>query len=199
MSWQDEARANGYVRAALISNNDAELERNMRAADKAVDTLDDLISGIGRALTEPTPQPKPQTSSVGSLGGLLALGALAGGAYLLGKVFGGSDDKKSSNDTQKAKNTNSTARSYSKSSGQQQSTVVKSSKNDAWECFKLGKEYYSRGQYNQAIQSYTKAIILNPDYAYAYHHRGLAYKALGGNEFNAQSDFNRAIQLGYKD
>lgn len=96
MSWQDEARANGYVHAALNSNNDAELARNMRAADKAVDTVDDLISGIGRALTEPTPQAKPQTSSGGGLGLLVAGAALAGGAYLLGKVFGVSDDKQKS-------------------------------------------------------------------------------------------------------
>ena len=195
MSWQDDMRANGYTQAALNANNDRELEQGMQAVDKGIDMIGNVVNGIGRALTEPSPPPK--TSSGGGLGGLLLVGALAGGAYLLSKAFGGSDDKKSSNDTQKAKNTNSTARSYSKSSGRQQSTVVKSSKNEAWECFRLGKEYYSRGQYNQAIQSYSRAIILNPDYAYAYHHRGLAYKALGGNEFNAQSDFDRAKQLGY--
>ena len=86
MSWQDDARENAYFQAVLNA-------RNMRAADKAVDTVDDLISEIGRALAEPTPPPKPQPSSGGSLGGLLALGALAGGAYLLSKVFGDSDNK----------------------------------------------------------------------------------------------------------
>lgn len=196
MSWQDEARANGYVHAAFNANNDRELEQGMQAVDKGIDMIGNVVSGIGRALTEPTPPPK---SSGGGLGGLLVLGALAGGAYLLSKAFGGSDDKKDSSNTQKAQNTNSNRRSYSKQSGQQQNTVVKSSKNDAWESFKLGKEYYNRGQYSLAIQYYSKAIELNPDYAYAYHHRGLAYKALGNNKLNAQSDFDRAKQLGYSE
>ena len=102
MSWQDEARSNGYVRAALISNNDAELEKNMRIADQAVDNADkilngaanavgNVISGIGRALTEPAPPPKT-SSGGGGLGLLVAGAAVAGGAYLLSKVFG-SDDK----------------------------------------------------------------------------------------------------------
>ena len=94
MSWQDEARANGYVRAALISNNDEELAQNMRNADKAVDMLDNMLSGIGRALTEPSPPPPPPKTSSGGggLGLLVAGAAVAGGAYLLSKVFG-SDDK----------------------------------------------------------------------------------------------------------
>jgi len=112
MGWQDEARANGYVRAALISNNDAELARNMQAVDDGVDNaaeilneaanaVGDVISGVGRALTEPSPPPK--TSSGGGLGGLLLVGALAGGAYLLSKAFGSSDDKKSSNSSSNGK------------------------------------------------------------------------------------------------
>ncbi|MBR3498693.1 MAG: hypothetical protein IKO05_06870 [Selenomonadaceae bacterium] len=108
MGWQDEARANGYVRAALISNNDAELARNMQAVDNGAEILNgvanavgDVISGVGRALTEPSPPPK--TSSGGGLGGLLLVGALAGGAYLLSKAFGSSDDKKSSNSSSNGK------------------------------------------------------------------------------------------------
>lgn len=96
MSWQDEMRANGYVNAALKANSDRELEQGMRAVDNGVDMIDNVINGIGRALTEPSPPPKSSSSGSG-LGGLLVLGALAGGAYLLSKVFGGDDDKKSSN------------------------------------------------------------------------------------------------------
>ena len=97
MSWQDEARANGYVRAAFNANSDAELARGMQNADKAVDMLDNMLSGIGRALTEPSPPPKT-SSGGGGLGLLVAGAALAGGAYLLSKVFG-SDDKPQSNGT----------------------------------------------------------------------------------------------------
>ena len=96
MSWQDEMRVHGYTRAAVISNNDAELSRNMQAADDAVDMIGNVLNGIGRALTEPSPKPKPAPSG-GGLGELLVLGALAGGAYLLSKAFDGSEDKKSSN------------------------------------------------------------------------------------------------------
>ena len=99
MSLEDDVRTNGYVRAALISNNDAELERNMRIADNAADMAGNLLNGIGRALSEPSPPPPPKTSSGGGLGGLLVLGAIAGGAYLLNKVFSG-DDKKNNNSVQ---------------------------------------------------------------------------------------------------
>lgn len=170
MSWQDEARANGYVRAALISNNDEELAQNMRNADKAVDMVDDLISGIGRALTEPTPQPKPQTSSGGSLGGLLALGALAGGAYLLNKAFGSSDKQK--NTAKTANNSNQNASSY----------------------LKRGNTYLNQQKYELAIQEFSRAIQISPNYALAYKGRGKCYQALGDQK-NAQADFSHAKKL----
>ena len=184
MSWQDEARANGYVRAALISNNEAELNRNMQAADNAVDNADkilngaanavgNVVSGIGKALTEPAPPPK---TSGGGLGGLLLVGALAGGAYLLSKAFGSSDDKKSSASSSNASN---------------------DTKKDANAYLSSGNDYYNKRQYELAIKDYTKAIILNPDSAIAYYNRGNAYQALGGNTANAKSDFARAKQLGY--
>ena len=171
MSWQDEARANGYVHAALNSNNDAELARNMRAADKAVDTVDDLISGIGRALTEPTPQAKPQTSSGGGLGLLVAGAALAGGAYLLGKVFGGSDDKQKST-AKTSNNSNQNASSY----------------------LKRGNTYLNQHEYEAAIQEFSRAIQISPNYALAYKGRGKCYQALGDHK-NAQADFSNAKKL----
>ena len=95
MSWQDDARANGYVQATLNANNDRELEQGMQAVDKGIDMIGNVVNGIGRALTEPSPPPK--TSSGGGLGGLLLVGALAGGAYFLSKAFGSDDKPKSTN------------------------------------------------------------------------------------------------------
>ena len=175
MSWQDEARANGYVRAAFNANSDAELARGMQNADKAVDMLDNMLSGIGRALTEPAPPPKT-SSGGGGLGLLVAGAAVAGGAYLLSKVFGGSDDKKSSTTSSNTANDN---------------------KKDANAYLSSGNDYYNKRQYELAIKDYSKAIILNPDFATAYYNRGNAYQALGGNTANAKSDFARAKQLGY--
>ena len=154
MSWQDDARENAYFQAALNSNNDAKLARNMRAADKAVDA-------------EPTPPPKPQPSSGGSLGGLLALGALAGGAYLLGKVFGGSDDKQKNNSN---------------------------SKQDASSYLKRGNTYLNQQKYELAIQEFSKAIQISPNYVLAYKGRGKCYQALGDHK-NAQADFSNAKKL----
>lgn len=91
MSWQDEMRANGYVQAGFRANNDRELAQGMQAADQAVNMIGNVVNGIGKALTGPTPPPK--SSSGGGLGGLLVFGALAGGAYLLGKVLGDDDNK----------------------------------------------------------------------------------------------------------
>lgn len=95
MSWQDDARANGYVQVALNANNDRELEQGMRAADNAVEILDGAANAVGNVVrgifSSPEPPPPPKSSG-GGLGGLLVLGALAGGAYLLSKAFGSSDD-----------------------------------------------------------------------------------------------------------
>ena len=40
-------------------------------------------------------------------------------------------------------------------------------------------EKISRGEYEQAIKDYDKAIELNPEYATAYNNRGNAYAKLG--------------------
>jgi len=48
-----------------------------------------------------------------------------------------------------------------------------------------------------AIEAYTSAISLNPNYAEAYYHRGLAYDKLG-NHRHAVKDHETAANLGYK-
>ena len=174
MSWQDDMKANMYVQNALRANNDRELERGMQNADKAVDMIGNVVNGIGRALTEPSPPPKT-SSGGGGLGLLVAGAAVAGGAYLLSKAFG-SDDKKSSNSS-----------SNGSSNGSKDANAYLSS----------GNEYYNKRQYERAIKDYSKAIQLNPNSATAYFNRGNAYQALGGNTANARADFDRAKQLGY--
>ncbi|MGB5772260.1 MAG: tetratricopeptide repeat protein, partial [Crocosphaera sp.] len=41
--------------------------------------------------------------------------------------------------------------------------------------FESGYLHYNLSEYDKAIADYTKAIELNPNYAYAYNNRGLAY------------------------
>ena len=50
------------------------------------------------------------------------------------------------------------------------------------------------GNYEQAIADYTQALALDPQYAYAYEGRGLAYRELG-NLSEALADFRQYLVL----
>jgi len=57
-----------------------------------------------------------------------------------------------------------------------------------------GAVYQSKGNLDQAILDYNKAIQINPNFALAYNNRGLLYQDKG-NFKQALSDFNKAIHL----
>jgi len=67
----------------------------------------------------------------------------------------------------------------------------------------LGVQEYEKGNYEKAIEYFTKAIELKPDYAEAYYNRGLAYLKIGSkytaegrkNLNSAIADFSKAIEL----
>ena len=69
---------------------------------------------------------------------------------------------------------------------------------DAKEYFRSGVKAGQRGQYSEAIEDFTKAIELNPDYAEAYYFRGL-YLLQPRRDYNhaikAIKDFTKAIEL----
>ena len=56
------------------------------------------------------------------------------------------------------------------------------------------KELRQEGKFEQAIENYSKAIELKPDYAYAYINRGNLYLKTGKTEA-ALKDYNKAIEL----
>ena len=58
-----------------------------------------------------------------------------------------------------------------------------------------GLAYSKRGEVERAIEDYTKAIELKPDYAETYYHRGGAFLRLGERE-KAKSDIATARHLG---
>lgn len=62
------------------------------------------------------------------------------------------------------------------------------------EWFEKGNKLYINQEYDKAIEAYTKAIALNPNYAKAYNNRGLVYDKKGQYD-RAIEDFNRAIAL----
>ena len=57
-----------------------------------------------------------------------------------------------------------------------------------------GHVYLNQRQYNLAIDEYTKAIALDPQYGKAYNNRGLAYYRNLQYDL-ALSDYNKAIAL----
>jgi len=58
-----------------------------------------------------------------------------------------------------------------------------------------GEAYRRKGDYDQAIADCTKAIRIDPKYAWAYYSRGLAYKKKGDTN-RANADFAEAKKLG---
>ena len=57
-----------------------------------------------------------------------------------------------------------------------------------------GSTYGEKGDYNRAIEAFTKAIDLNPNYAMAYNNRGLTYGKTGDYD-RAIEDYTKAIKL----
>ena len=62
------------------------------------------------------------------------------------------------------------------------------------ELFKTAKDHFNKGDYDQAIKDYDKAIELKPNYSDAYYNRGIAYDNKG-NYDQAIKDYNKAIEL----
>ena len=58
----------------------------------------------------------------------------------------------------------------------------------------LGFTLFEKGKFREAIYHYNKAILIAPDYVYAYINRGNAYAKLGQYE-RAMEDFNMVVNL----
>ncbi len=69
--------------------------------------------------------------------------------------------------------------------------------NDAGAYNKRGVAYARKGQYDQAISDFNKALEINPRYATAYYNRGIAYKDKGQYD-KAWEDVHKAQDLGHK-
>jgi len=59
-----------------------------------------------------------------------------------------------------------------------------------------GIAYFEKGQYDQAISNYNKALEINPRLAFAYHNRGAAYFEKGQYD-KAWGDVHKAQDLGH--
>jgi tetratricopeptide (TPR) repeat protein len=65
----------------------------------------------------------------------------------------------------------------------------------AYDYYIQGNEHQDLGEYQLAINNYTKAINESPDYSPAYYSRGITYNTLGKYE-DAIADFTRVICIG---
>ena len=66
---------------------------------------------------------------------------------------------------------------------------------DYEKCFSDGLDYYQKGEFDRAIEDYTKAIELKPDFADAYCVRAFAYFIGTGEVNRAIKDYDEAIEL----
>ena len=72
--------------------------------------------------------------------------------------------------------------------------TIEKDPNLAEACISRAVLYHNKGQYDQAISEYTKAIEINPKDALAYYKRGNAYKAKGKHD-QAISDYTRSLAI----
>jgi tetratricopeptide (TPR) repeat protein len=71
---------------------------------------------------------------------------------------------------------------------------IKDYENTAEYWFNRGSYYGSAGLYDDAIEAFTSAIALHPNFAQAYNNRGFAYKNKGQHD-RAIEDYSKAIAL----
>jgi Flp pilus assembly protein TadD len=64
--------------------------------------------------------------------------------------------------------------------------------------FAKGYQQQKKGNYDQAIASYTEALRINPGYAAAYNNRGIAYRKKGQND-RAITDFTKLLEVDPRD
>lgn len=72
--------------------------------------------------------------------------------------------------------------------------VIKQDQELAKKYFNSGKEKSKKGEVDLAIEDYTKAIELKPDYAEAYYYRGGSWLRLGEWE-KARADIQTAREM----
>lgn len=65
---------------------------------------------------------------------------------------------------------------------------------EAEKYFEEGYDYAENSEYSKAIESFTKAIDLKPEYADVYYTRSLAYSETGEHE-KAKADHTKAAEL----
>lgn len=78
-----------------------------------------------------------------------------------------------------------------------QTGITSTNSSDAEIYYNQGMENAKRGRYQEAINKFTIAIRLNPNYVEAYKYRGLACSKLG-YENRARSDLKKATELELK-
>jgi tetratricopeptide (TPR) repeat protein len=85
---------------------------------------------------------------------------------------------------------------YKKAGGSDR--IVVDNRRTAESYFSEGNKLYLEGKYQEAIDKYSKAIEIKPNYSVAYSNRGAAKKVGFSQNENAINDYNKAIQIDSK-
>lgn len=188
------------MRARADESQQARIDEAQRLYHQRSNGAEKFFNGASEAVgnifkgSQPEP-PKPSSSGGGAaLGGLLLAGAaVAGGVYLLSKVFG-SDNKKEA-DMHNKRGLDYFDKNQYEQAIQEYNKAIQINPN-ATDAHNNRGIAYSKGlrQNEQEIQDFNKAIELNPNDNMAYTNRGVAYAKLG-NLNQAISDATKAIEL----
>ena len=73
--------------------------------------------------------------------------------------------------------------------------LLNASPNNPMILYCLGTYYARRGEYDKAIEYFTKTILISPQMPYAYYNRGLAYLKTN-KSVEARRDFSKSGELG---
>jgi tetratricopeptide (TPR) repeat protein len=82
----------------------------------------------------------------------------------------------------------------SRAGGQSRATAKSKASKPELDYTKRGTTYSKKGNYNEAIREYDKAIEVNPSYAIAYYNRSVAYTKTGQYD-RAINDCDKVLQL----
>jgi tetratricopeptide (TPR) repeat protein len=125
---------------------------------------------------------------------LLVIGLVGGAFYYLWKNVAEDPARPAKQDRLSFEAPRARAKTEAGVAADPQASRAEIQKQLAWAYMKRGAAFHARGEDDQAIADYTKAIEIDPKVAHTYTKRAVAYEAVGRRE-EAITDYRRALAI----